>query len=298
MYSERIDRPMNALPKQEHAYSVVIPTYNRVHTLRRALDSVLVQTKAASKVCVIDDGSTDETASMVESHYPNVTLVRQANQGVSAARNRGLSLVETPWVAFLDSDDEWLPEKMAAQFNALSQQPHLGFCHTEEIWIRNGVRVNQMKKHQKSGGDVFERSLDLCCMSPSSALIHRRLFDLYGHFDDALPACEDYDLWLRISAHEKVLFVPEPMIIKYGGHDDQLSRVHWGMDRFRIKALEGVLQTGQLSPIKTQQAHRVLMAKLKVLLNGARKRGNQEVLSVYGEKYTLWDGFLELTDEI
>ncbi|MEE2758163.1 MAG: glycosyltransferase family A protein [Myxococcota bacterium] len=291
-------QPMDSLCKNDDAYSVVIPTYNRVHTLRRALDSVFAQTRAAQRVIVVDDGSTDESATMMETHYPTVTLIRQENQGVSAARNRGLSMVDTPWIAFLDSDDEWLPQKMARQFAALNEQPHFAFCHTEEIWIRNGVRVNQMKKHQKSGGDVFRRSLQLCCISPSSALIHRRLFDVYGCFDEGLPACEDYDLWLRICAHEPVLFIDQPMIIKYGGHDDQLSRLHWGMDRFRIKALESLLETGQLNPVQTQQTHRVLMAKLKVLLNGARKRGNQEVLSLYGEKHTLWDGFLESMDEI
>ena len=128
----------------------------------------------------------------------------------------------------------------------LRRTPEARLCHTEEIWIRNGVRVNQMKKHAKSGGWLFQRSLALCCISPSSVLIHRSLFEDYGDFDESLPACEDYDLWLRITARESVAYVEVPQIYKYGGHEDQLSRAFWGMDRFRIQALEACLTGGYL----------------------------------------------------
>ena len=114
-----------------------------------------------------------------------------------------------------------------------------------------------MKKHAKSGGHIFRQCLPLCVISPSSVMIQRSLFDEIGLFDESLPACEDYDLWLRICARHPVLFLQEPMIIKHGGHRDQLSRRYWGMDRFRIQALEKIIDAPGLSP-----ADRIAVAEM------------------------------------
>ncbi|MGC6415731.1 MAG: glycosyltransferase family 2 protein [Bradymonadia bacterium] len=270
------------------AYTVIIPTYNRKETLCHALDSVLSQTVPAQSVIVVDDGSTDETGAMLEQVYPQVTVLTQDNQGVSAARNRGISATVTPWIALLDSDDRWLPKKIERQFEAIQNAPTTRLFHTEEIWIRNGVRVNQMKKHRKSGGDVFARSLQLCCISPSSVLMHRTLFEQYGLFDTELPACEDYDLWLRIAAGEAVGFVTEPLTVKYGGHADQLSRAHWGMDRFRVYAIEKLLLGGTLNAEQAERARQTLVKKLDILSNGARKRGQLDDVAAYQEKRAKW----------
>ncbi|MBL3619114.1 MAG: glycosyltransferase family 2 protein [gamma proteobacterium endosymbiont of Lamellibrachia anaximandri] len=224
--------------------SVIIPTYNRVDTLPRALDSVLSQHLAPDEVIVVDDGSTDETAELISRRYPQCRYLHQPNQGVSSARNLGIREAQGEWIALLDSDDAWLPQKLQLQSEALKAEPGHLICHTEEIWIRNGVRVNAMHKHAKSGGFIFDRCLPLCAISPSSVILHRSLFDSVGLFDERLPACEDYDLWLRICATEPVLFLSEPLITKYGGHADQLSHKHWGMDRFRIQALEKIVQAG------------------------------------------------------
>ncbi len=177
--------------------SVIIPTYNRAHTLSRALDSVLAQTHPADEVIVIDDGSTDSTVELLQNSYPNVTLIQQQNRGVSAARNSGIRASHSEWVALLDSDDEWLPDKLNKQLALVSQQPEYKIIHSDEIWIRYGVRVNQMKKHIKKGGWIFQDCLPLCAISPSAVMIHRSVFDDVGLFDESLPACEDYDLWLR-----------------------------------------------------------------------------------------------------
>jgi len=163
------------------------------------------------------------------------------------------------------------------QFAAMQNSNHK-VCHTEEIWIRNGVRVNQMNKHQKSGGWIFEKCLPLCAMSPSSIVIHRSVFEQVGSFDEELPACEDYDLWLRITAQYPVDFVAEPCIKKYGGHADQLSCQHWGMDRFRIKALDKVLGL-PLNQVQYTAALSMRNAKLTILLKGAIKHGNSELVA-------------------
>ncbi|MEJ2622066.1 MAG: glycosyltransferase [Candidatus Thiodiazotropha sp.] len=255
--------------------SVIIPTYNRASTLPRALDSVFAQTQQPLEVIVIDDGSEDETPSLIAQHYPQVVYLSQANTGVSQARNRGIKQAQGEWLALLDSDDSWLPDKLQQQMSSLQRSPELRISHTDEIWIRNGTRVNQMHKHAKQGGYIFKNCLPLCAISPSAALLHRSVFDDYGLFDVHLPACEDYDLWLRVCAREAVDFVAKPLVIKYGGHQDQLSRQHWGMDRFRIHALQKLLENGPLSHEDRCAAIQMLCQKCQILSQGAMKRGNQ-----------------------
>ena len=256
--------------------SVVIPTYNRARTLKHALASVFAQSHQPYEVIVVDDGSVDDTAAVV-SNFDNVLYIYQENQGVSAARNRGIEASTGAYLAFLDSDDTWLPTKLDAQLDALAGTG-LRMCHTEEIWIRNGVRVNQKKKHKKSGGNQFERCVELCCISPSSVLIQRAVFDEYGCFDEELPACEDYDLWLRICAFENVCFVSEPQICKFGGHDDQLSRAFPAMDRLRLKALNKLLEQEVLSELQTAIVLANVRKRLNVLWMGALKHDNFELI--------------------
>ena len=258
---------------QEHSkISVIIPTHNRIDLLLRALQSVQKQTLSATEVIVIDDGSTDNTGDVVRGLYPEVCYIYQENKGVSAARNLGIKNANYSWIAFLDSDDEWLPTKLAVQMDALNDKSNYLICHTEEIWIRNGRRVNPMRKHKKYGGHIFDKCLQLCLISPSSVIVHKDLFKEVGLFDESLPACEDYDLWLRICSRHPVLFIEVPLIVKYGGHVDQLSRCYWGMDRFRIKALEKILQGGQLPSKDYQAAVSTLIRKIEIYIQGAKKR--------------------------
>ncbi len=259
--------------------SVVIPTYNRAQLLRRALESVLAQSQPALEIIVIDDGSNDETEAMIAQHYPAVRYLQQTNRGVSAARNYGIQQAQGEWIALLDADDEWLPGKLETQWQLIEQRPHLPLVHSNEIWIRNGRRVNQMNKHAKAGGWIFQRCLPLCAISPSAALIHRSLFDEIGLFDEHLPACEDYDLWLRICSRYPVRYSETPLIKKYGGHADQLSRRYWGMDRFRLKALEKILQQNHLTGEDRRAALAMLLKKSAILLKGARKHQNHFLIA-------------------
>lgn len=259
--------------------SVIIPAYNRAHTLKRALDSVLAQTRPADEIIVVDDGSTDDTEQLIRQHYPQVSYIKQTNQGVSAARNRAIQMAKGEWLALLDSDDEWLPTKLETQLALLEQQPSFKLIHSDEIWIRNGVRVNQMKKHAKIGGWIFKNCLPLCAISPSAAMIHRDLFAEIGLFDEDLPACEDYDLWLRITARYPVLYCDEALIFKYGGHEDQLSQQHWGMDRFRIRSLVKCLQSDFLNNNNRAAAQAMLTKKINIVLKGARKHNNTPLIN-------------------
>lgn len=268
----------------EHAMpfvSVIIPTFNRAQVLGRALDSVFAQTFQNFEIVVVDDGSTDETPELLAAYGSRVTVLAQANRGVSSARNRGIRASSGEYVAFLDSDDAWLPDKLTRQIAVLDQHPDIPLCHTEEIWIRRGVRVNQMKKHHKQGGYIFPACLPFCVISPSSAMLRRAVFDEVGDFDESLPACEDYDLWLRITKTYPVIFISDPLIVKYGGHADQLSRMHWGLDRFRIRALEKLLQSGALNSEQYAQTVAELRRKCEIVANGCFKRQKQ----VEGQAY-------------
>lgn len=268
-------------PSNSMNISLIIPSFNRSSLLKRALLSVFEQTLLPDEIIVVDDGSTDNTANMLRDYFPQVTYLYQENSGVSSARNLGIKHSTGDWIALLDSDDTWIKNKLEQQVTKLKQAHEIKICHTEEIWIRNDIRVNAMNKHKKSGGWIFEQCLPLCAMSPSSIMIHRSIFDELGFFDESLPACEDYDLWLRISNCYPVLFIEQPLINKYGGHEDQLSHQHWGMDRFRIKALNKLLKHAELNEINRQAATKMLLKKARIFQKGAEKRGKLESVTYY-----------------
>lgn len=269
---------LNGNPKP--SVSVIIPTYNRGWTLRAAIDSVLAQTYRDFELIVVDDGSTDDTAEILQSYGPDIQVLRQANAGVSAARNTGVRSAKGDFIAFLDSDDRWLPDKLGVQVDFFASYPDAVICQTEEIWIRNGKRVNPKKVHQKPSGHIFKASLALCLVSPSAVMLRKALFDEIGGFDETLPACEDYDLWLRVSARYSVHLLQTPLIIKNGGHADQLSRMP-GLDRYRIKAIEKILATGELSAVRRRAAVEMLLQKAAIYAGGCRKRGKNKEARVY-----------------
>ena len=228
--------------------SVVIPTFNRAGFIERALLSVFNQYHKPSEVIVVDNGSTDETVDIIKSDFPQVKLIFEKKRGVSAARNTGIRIAKSKWIAFLDSDDEWHPDKLALQLKEL-EKPSVAarVLHTDETWVKNGSVVTPKRKHAKQWGDIFESCLKLCCISPSSIMLKKQIFADIGGFDENLPACEDYDMWLRICAIEPVTFLDKKLLFKYGGHDDQLSQKFWGMDRFRIYSIEKLISTSNLS---------------------------------------------------
>lgn len=261
--------------------SVIIPSYNRIHTLIRAIDSVLGQDSPVDEIIVVDDGSDDGTAGQISQLYPNLRLIQQSNRGVSAARNTGINQACHAWIALLDSDDSWLPGKISQIRQAQNRHPEFRLFHSDEIWIRNGVRVNAMKKHLKTGGWIFERCLPRCVISPSSVVLHRSLLQSVGLFDESLPACEDYDLWLRVCHQYPVHYIDCPLITKYGGHKDQLSKQYWGIDRFRIHSIHRLLQQGELSESDYAVAVSTLIIKLEILLKGAKKHRNEKIIAEF-----------------
>jgi len=276
--------------------SIVIPAYNRAWCLAETLDSVLHQSFSDFEVIVVDDGSTDATLAVLK-QYPQVRSHRwEANQGVSAARNQGIRLARGELICFLDSDDRWLRHKLQTQVDWMREHPEAVACYTDEIWIRNGVRVNPRNKHRKYSGDIFRQCLPLCLISPSSIMMRASVLTEIGGFDTDLPACEDYDLWLRLTSRYPVQFLPESLIVKTGGHADQLSQKYRGMDRFRVYALEKILMQNHLRLEQRQAVFAMLAEKYGILGAGYRNRGKQEEAGIYEQAAERYRRTLE-TDE-
>ncbi len=270
--------------------SVIIPTYNRLPMLKEAVDSVLAQDLEDFELIIADDGSTDGTADEINRYGGRVRLIQHSeNKGVSAARNRGILNARGKYIAFLDSDDLWVKGKLKIQVAFLDENPHYPLCYTDEIWVRKGKRVNPMHKHAKYSGWIFERCLPLCIISPSSAVMRKTLFSKVGLFDEALPVCEDYDFWLRVSIRFPIFFINKKLIIKRGGHPDQLSQRSWGNDRYRVIALEKILSEPYIGKEEREIILEEMERKCRVLSKGFFKRGNevegrryQEIMRRYG----------------
>ncbi|NOY61655.1 MAG: glycosyltransferase [Gammaproteobacteria bacterium] len=261
--------------------SVIIPVHNRAATIERCIASVLEQSLPPQEIIVVDDGSDDDTVARIRSFGTPVQLIRsERNHGVSHARNRGIAQACGDWLAFLDSDDTWQPDKLANQWHFLCRYPFYEIIQSEEIWVRDGVRVNAPKRNKKLQGWIWQALLAMCLVSPSSVMIRRHLFEQYGLFDEQLPACEDYDLWIRIARHKVVGLESSLSLIKYGGHDDQLSQRYEAMDRFRVQALMKAIDTEPESDYRTALTA-AAREKLTILFNGARKRGNEQGKAEY-----------------
>jgi glycosyltransferase involved in cell wall biosynthesis len=261
--------------------SVIIPTFNRIEFLSHALDSVFSQSYVATEVIVVDDGSTDHTVEKLSPAYPSVRFLRQENQGVSAARNLGIIKAENPWIALLDSDDRWAPEKLDRQINHLSQNPSCRVIHTGEKWIRNGKEINIPASLDKTKNGLWERSLEKCIICPSSVLLHQSVFEKIGIFDPSLAICEDYDFWLRLLLTHEIGLIEEPLVHKYGGHPDQLSMSTWGLDRFRVQSLEKISTFGHIKPTQKAQIHETIFRKTDLLIQGFKKHGKYKEAQRY-----------------
>lgn len=280
-------------------FSVIIPSYNRKEQLKNAVRSVLAQDEKDFELIVVDDGSNDGTSELADEYGSRIKYIFQQNSGVSAARNRGIAASDSPNITLLDSDDTWHHKKLSQHRKFILSNPQILIHQTEDIWIRNGIRVNPGTKHLKPRGKIFIPSLELCMISPSSVCISGKIFERYGLFDEELPACEDYDLWLRVTPFEEIGLINDKLITRYAGHSDQLSSSFWGMDRFRLYSILKVLHDSgnQMNISDRDAAGNCAIKKGKILLNGAEKRGNETSARILSDILTqLEAGFYKQTD--
>jgi len=261
----------------ENYISIIIPTYNRAQRLAKAVESVLAQSHRNIELIVVDDGSDDNTADLMQKYHTDIVYIRQVNRGPAAARNRGIERASYDILAFLDSDDWFAERKLEIQLAAMYRNPSYLISHTNETWYRNGRILNQKKKHQKKSGIIFRQSLKLCAVSMSTVMVRKDIFARYGFFDEKYPCCEDYEFWLRVSAKEKFLLVDEPLTLKDGGRDDQVSFIHrTGMDKFRIRAIMKIMTSGSLNEEQREYARKELERKCRIYGTGCIKHGRRE----------------------
>lgn len=242
---------------------------------------MLGQKTPPGEVIIVDDGSTDNTGEIIASLQSTsavpVIYIKQQNKGAAAARNRGISASRFDMVAFLDSDDWWHKNKLGTQYAAMQEKGEFLISHTREIWFRHGKRVNQKKKHDPPHGDIFAPSLRMCVVGMSTVMMHKSCFARFGYFNEQLPCCEDYDLWLRMSCATAFQRIDDRLTFKDGGREDQLSVIHrMGMDTYRITALVNLIQSGQLSNAQQEQAVAELHRKCTIYGNGCIKHGREE----------------------
>lgn len=191
--------------------AAVIPCYNQAHYLGEAIESVLAQTRPADEVIVVDDGSTDETAQVAERYARMVRYVRQANAGLAAARNAGIRAATSDWVALLDSDDVWLPTRLAAQEALVTAHPEVGLVHGSYERIDKEGNLVDTRRHEAG---LMLDAHDLLAYNPiavCTTLFRRSLVAEIGEFDAAARGCEDRDMWIRIAARHPVMAVAEPI---------------------------------------------------------------------------------------
>jgi len=256
--------------------SVIIPTHDRLPFLREAVASVLAQSYRPLELIVVDDGSRDGSLEWL-SAQPGLRALRLAERrGPSAARNAGAAVAAGEYLALLDSDDLFRPEKLARQVPLLEADPGLALCHSDELWLRDGRELRQGPQHEKRGGEIFEHCLPMCRISPSAALLWRSVFEALGGFDEELEVAEDYELWLRLTCQHRVGFVAEPLTVKRGGHPDQLSAKYGQIEKFRIEALRRVLARAPLTAGQRAAAVATLAQKCEVYARGCEKRGRPE----------------------
>jgi glycosyltransferase involved in cell wall biosynthesis len=270
------------------AISVVIPTFNRKNLLIRAVNSVLCQTYKEFEIIIIDDCSDDGTTLLPFSTEDRIRFFRlPCRSGVSSARNFGVAQAGGKWIAFLDSDDEWFPRKLELQLKWMKKNQEFRIVQSKEIWIRNGVRVNPPRTHQKFQGDLFEASLERCMITPSSVFLEKGLFEECGGFDESFQACEDYDLWLRITSKYQIGLLDEFLLTRYGGHQDQLSSTVVNLDRYRIRSMLKLLYQDQLSENQRILVRNCIIKRAEIVANGYYKRGQRE----------LYERFISIADK-
>ncbi len=267
--------------------SVIIPVYNRRELVLQAVSSVLGQSWGDLEIILADDGSTDGLDEAVipycrDHRLRYIPLEHHGYPG--AVRNRGAEHARGDWIAFLDSDDLWLPEKLQHQMELSMTRPELQCIHCTEIWLRGEQVISQRTQRHRREGYLFSDSLKKCIIGPSTVIIRRNLYELLDGFREDMVVAEDYELWLRLTAREEVGYVHQPLVVKRAGYGgDQLSERYGQIEVFRIQGLLDLLNTGWLKerPGKREEACRELARKCLIYAGGARKRGHEQEAGHY-----------------
>jgi glycosyltransferase involved in cell wall biosynthesis len=256
--------------------SIIIPVYNRSSLVIEAVTSALDQTYRNREIVVVDDGSSDTTPSVL-ARVPGIELLRTEHTGrAGATRNEGIRYSRGDLIAFLDSDDLWMPHKLEKQVGFMMQNSDLEISHTRELWRRGDRTVSQKGQRHRRAGDIFADALRKCIIGPSTVMLRRGVLEQVGPFDPTLEIAEDYELWLRVCARYSVGYIDEPLTVKRAGHGDQLSEKYGQIEIFRIEALQKLLEGKVFTAQQHTLAARELARKCEIYAAGCAKRGREE----------------------
>ncbi len=257
--------------------SVLVPTYNRKALLRESLESVFAQDFSGYEVIVVDDGSNDGTEKMIAGLRKrfNLRYIRVNHSGMPGkVRNIGAAEAKGDFLAFLDSDDLWLPEKLSRQMRYM-KKGGARISHTREIWLREGREISQKGQKHRREGMIFRDALKKCIIGPSTVIMERDFFEESGGFREDLEIAEDYEFWLRITCRNPVGYLDEALTVKRAGGWDQLSEKYGHIEYFRIKGLRALVGNGYFEDLHAL-ARQELVRKCRIYAAGCSKRGRAE----------------------
>ncbi len=245
--------------------SVIIPTYNREQFIVRAINSVLSQIYRDFEIIIVDDGSTDHTKNILDQFNGKIKYIYQDNQGVSAARNRGIQESSGQYIAFLDSDDYWVPEKLTLQVDVLEKNPHIGIVYARmPILNEKGEKVGL--KPARISGKNFKELMEVWGDLPTSTVMTRKeCFNKAGMFDASLPPMEDIDMWIRISRFYDLYEIENKVLAYYHRHSEQITadkvKVYTGLIKIYTKILKNFDDAPQLLMIKRIAQNRYMLSR-------------------------------------
>jgi glycosyltransferase involved in cell wall biosynthesis len=258
--------------------SVVIPAYNCADFVGAAIESVLTQTHPALEIIAINDGSTDGTEGVLKSFGTRVRALSQPNRGMSAARNRGCELANGEWVAFLDADDTWLPEKLEKQLRA-GEDPEVGLVYTNRynIGAKGDLPDVQSEIEPMCSGDVFLHLLTIGNnITASSVLVRRSIVRDFGGFEQSIRGTEDWDLWIRIAATWKIAACPEPLVC-YRFHGGMISGDPTRMVSARDRVIERALASERGQQLPSRVRRRIIATTARANAVNAAKSGHSRI---------------------
>ena len=221
--------------------SVIIPTYNRGNFIVSTIESVLSQSYRDFEVIVVDDGSTDDTRAQLEKFNHQIKYLYQQNQGVSATRNTGIRLAQGEYIAFLDSDDLWLADKLMIQTQILDNDPGIGLTYSRVV-IQDENGIVRGMKPQKPSGSNFQELLEQGGDYPTSTVMVKKIcFNQAGLFDEQFSILEDFDMWLRISRNYRTFAFTEKPLAIYRRHSENSILDELKVYEFQVKLYQKIL---------------------------------------------------------
>jgi glycosyltransferase involved in cell wall biosynthesis len=282
---------------------VIVPCYNVEHYVRRALDSVLAQTHQDFRIYAVNDGCTDNTTRILETYAPRCVSISQAHAGPAAARNRAIRESASPFIAFIDADDEWLPEKLERQISLLRRNKSLGMVCSHCLISQSGSEENRhfLVDDVPHSGRLFQHLVRNCFVFTPTVVVRRQCLEEIGLFNEALPVSEDFNLWLRIAARWEIAIVPEVLAIakKRSG---RLSVTTPPQERLRsgVASLENVrascpgLSPAEQHALRLALAERIYFYGSYLLSTGAKTASRRHLASALELQSTHWRALAKL----